>query len=125
MAAGLVVEDACAEPDRLFDSDIVGQRAFDLLARKAGIAVGIEQAFLGGDQRALAIDMDRAAFEHDGRTIAVGALDLGHLGGDQIVLVPGEVKAPIEPAPGIEDPVDRADRAAVIDDKGRAAVAHP
>ena len=57
---------------------------------------------------ALAVDVDRAALEHERRAVAVGAFDLEHLAGDALVAVPGEVQAAVEPAPGVEVPVHAA-----------------
>src|SRR5690606_8091796 len=125
MAVRLILIDTAAEPDEFFDGEIVRKHRLDLLSREAGIAVRIEKAFLGGEECALAICMDGAAFEHDGRAVAVHALDLRDLGGDEIVLVPGEIEAAIEPAPGIEYPVDGTHATLPVHDEGGAAIAHP
>ena len=65
MAVGMVVEQAarraraggrCRDPSR--------SRASTSALRQAGIAVRVEQALLGGDGEAGAVDVDRAALQH-------------------------------------------------------------
>ncbi len=125
VAVGLVFVDAAAEPDHLLGAEVLVQRRLDLLARELGVAVAVEQALLGDQHRALAVDVDRAALEHDRRPVAVGCFDLEHLAGDPVVAVPGEVEPAVEPAPGVEAPVDPAPAALAVDEEGRAGVADP
>ena len=50
------------------DAEIVAQVLLDLRrGSSVGIAIGIEQAGLGREQRALPVHVDRAALEHDPR----------------------------------------------------------
>src|SRR5208337_2796353 len=66
VAVGVVAEDAFAEPDHVRRSEMRSKDFFVVLARHAGIALlhFAEQAFFGGEERAAAVDVDRAAFEH-------------------------------------------------------------
>ena len=74
----------------LLDAEILVQQDFELARVQVRIAIRIQQALLGRDQRAFAVDVDRAAFEHERRAIAVAAFDLQHLARNEIVLVPRE-----------------------------------
>ena len=67
MAVSVVAGDAAIEPDDGLHAKIVGEHLFIGGAIHGRIALlgGGEQAFLGGEQRAAAIDVDRSAFEHD------------------------------------------------------------
>ncbi|MNP29382.1 hypothetical protein D3C76_1224040 [compost metagenome] len=70
--------------------------------------------------------MNRAAFQHEAfGVVTVTTFDFQHLAGQLLVAVPRCVQAAIEAAPGIEAPVDATHVTAVIDDEGRAGVAHP
>ena len=51
MAVGMVVQQPLAEPHHPLEAEIVAQPLLDLLARQR-VAVGVEQALLGGDDRA-------------------------------------------------------------------------
>ena len=62
----------------------VAQHALDVGARERRVAVRVQQALLGGEQRALAVHLDRAALEHDvGLREARHAERLGHLPADR------------------------------------------
>ena len=67
VAVRVVAGDALAEPDDRLDSEIVGKHLLVGSAIHGRIALlrGREQAFLGREQSAAAVDVDRAAFEHD------------------------------------------------------------
>src|SRR4030042_447042 len=69
--------------------------------------------------------MDGTAFEHYGSLIVVNALNLEHFGGNTFVKVTREVQAVIKPTPCIEDPVNAAQVALTIYNKGRTAISHP
>jgi hypothetical protein len=125
VAVGLVPEYAAPEPQHLLGAEVVEQLPFDLLAGELRVAVGVEQALFGGEHGPLAVDVDRAALEHDRSPVPIGALDLEDLAGDPVVAVPGEIEAALEPAPGVEDPVDAAPAAFAADHEGRPRVAHP
>ena len=50
----------------------------DLRAVERRVAVRVEQALLGDEQRALAVGVDRSALEHERRAVPSDALDLAH-----------------------------------------------
>ena len=58
MAVGFVVEQAVRQPDYRVDGQVISQILLDLLTVQVRVAVRVEQAFLGGDQGAFAVDMD-------------------------------------------------------------------
>src|SRR6202040_4444071 len=90
------------------DSEIAAQLPLDFGPRTIRVAIRIEQTFLGGQTGALAIHMDGAAFEHEGRSVPIGALELQHLLRDLVIAVPGEVQPAVQAAPGVEGPIDAA-----------------
>src|SRR5690606_27248270 len=115
VAVGLVVEQAIRQPDHFVHAQVLGEYLLDLLAGEVRVAVLVEQAFPGGDQGAFAIDVDRAAFQHEAfGAVARAALDLEDLAGHLIVALPGPVQAAVEAAPGVEGPVHAANRAAGV-----------
>ena len=67
VAARVVAGDAAAEPDHLLGAEIVAQDRSVSAAAELGVArrLAVEQALFGGEQRALAVDVDGAALEHD------------------------------------------------------------
>ncbi|MNG01708.1 hypothetical protein D3C84_847010 [compost metagenome] len=90
------------------------------------VAIAVEQAFFSGDQGAFAVDVNRAAFQHEAfGVVAIAPLDFQHFAGQLFITVPRRVQAAVEAAPGIEAPVDAAYVTAVVDDEGRPGVAHP
>src|SRR5579863_6894270 len=132
MAVGVVAGDATAEPDDLIDAEVVVERALELLAAHAGIALldVAEQAFFRGEQSAGAVDVDGAAFEHrqmmgavvelDGRLPGAHPEGFGGAGGNLIVEMPVVVFGP-----GVELPVGQGDVAFRVLDEDRAGVASP
>lgn len=126
VAVGLVVVEAVRQPDDALHRKVVAQGPLDLRLAQVRVAVVVEQAFLGGDQRAFAVDVDRAALEDEVVGAVAGApFDLEDLACHLVVALPGEVQAAFEAAPGVEAPVDAAYIALVVDDEGRAGVADP
>jgi len=113
------------EPQNLLGSEVLAQRALDLPTRERRVAAGAEQALFGVITVPSPSDVDRAALEHERRTVARGAFDLEHLGGGAIVAVPREVQPAIEASPRVEVPVDAAQAAAVVEHERRPDVAHP
>ena len=99
VAVGLVLEDAVAEPDHLLGAEVVVERRLDRGAVELRVAVRVQQALLGGQHRALAVDVDRAALEHERGAVAAVAFDLEHLRGDPVVAVPGRVEPAVERRP--------------------------
>src|SRR5205823_3497862 len=76
----------------------LAQAVLDLLARHGRVAVGVEQALLGGQQRALAVDRDRSPLEHERRPIAGVPEQLHEAPADLGALAPGREP----PAPAVE-----------------------
>ena len=76
MAVSIVARDSFTEPDDVGHSQIFPQRGFSIGAAQAGIAhlaLLIEQAFLGGEQRAAAIDVNAAGARSPGDAGVEGA----------------------------------------------------
>ena len=61
MSAGLIVEYAAAEPNDMAHIQVFAQRTLDLAPLQLRIAVGIEQALLGNERRALSVDVHGTA----------------------------------------------------------------
>jgi hypothetical protein len=78
MPVGVVVREPAIQPDDLAHAQILPKQVLDLLAPEARIAVRVEQAALGGQQRAFAIDVDRAAFQDQRGRITAHAEMLQH-----------------------------------------------
>ena len=117
---------AVAYPDYLFEVEVLLELLLYLLLRHVGVAALAEQAHLRCQQRALAVNVDGAALQHEvGRAVGVHALDVADLLRHEIVLIPREVEPVEEPAPCVERPVVRADLALVVDNERRTAVAYP
>ena len=131
VAVRVVAGDAPAQPDHVADAEVVGEDPFDARPVEPRVAClnVAQQAFLGGQQGAPAIDVDRAPFHDDAAELA-SLLDAGHpervaqMGRDPpgkavVVLVVGVL------GPAIELPVDQVDRARqLILVRGLAAVSH-
>ena len=151
VAVGLLGVDALLDPDDLLDTQVilevlvhVGAKLlapglklllelgpdglgilFLLEHRRAGAARG-EQALVGHDKGALAVNGDGAALEdHVIGTIATAAGKLSHLKGNLLVLVPREIEAVDETAVGVEVPVVGALLTLAVDDVGGGSVAEP
>ncbi|MNI25000.1 hypothetical protein D3C73_786370 [compost metagenome] len=126
MAVGFVVEQTVRQPDDFIHSQIRDEHRFDFCTVQVRVAIAIEQAFFGGDQRAFAVDVDRAAFEHEALgAIARTALDFEDLATDLRITVPRRIQTTVETAPGVEVPVHATDFTVVIDDKRRPGIADP
>ncbi len=126
MPVGFIVEQAIRQPDNFIHSQVIAEDRFDLFAGQVRVAVAIEQALFGGDQRALAIHVDRAAFEHKALgDVTRAALDFQHFAAQLRIEIPRRIQAAIEAAPCVEFPVHAAHFATVVDDERRPAVAHP
>ena len=135
VAVRLLGVDAVLDPDDLLHAQVLLQLLVAVRAQLLGpglvvghgrVAAGIEQAHVGGDDRALAVHVDGAALEDEAfGTVATAAAHLGHLEGDLLVFVPREVQAVLEAAVGVEVPMHGALVALVVDHPGGAGVAHP
>ena len=64
MAIGMVVDETFPEPEDPIEAEIRRQPGFDFRLAQPRVAVRIEQALLRRHHDALAVDVDRAAFEH-------------------------------------------------------------
>jgi hypothetical protein len=119
MAVGMVVEQPFAEPEQPLDAEVPAQPLLDLLAGQARVAVGIEQALLGADGEAGAVDVDRAALEDpvEAQRIEIGRLRQPKA--DRVVAL--EL---IFAAPAVEPEASRRPLPPVLDDD-RAGVAQP
>ena len=68
VAVGVVALDAVAEPEDLARRRSVSRSTRSMSARvSVRVAVRVQQALLGREQRAFAVDVDRAALEHHAR----------------------------------------------------------
>ena len=90
------------QPHDDVDAELVDQVPLDLALRQVGVAVGVQQALRRRDERAVAVDGDRAAFEdhRDRAHVITGVLRPGT--GEGGVALPRQVLL----TPGVEDPVD-------------------
>ena len=110
------------EPDDPLGAQLLPQLGLDLLAREPRVAVLLEQALLGRDQRPGAVDADRAALEHEVGGVAARHAELGeHARGELRVLVVGDVLL----APAVEAELDPGAAAVLVADEDRARVARP
>ena len=126
VAVGLVGVDAVAQPEDLFAAEIVAEHMLDRAAVHGGVAPLGQQAHLSREHRALAVDMDRPALEHEALSaVGIDALELADLLRDLIVEIPREIEPVDEPAPGVERPVHGAHAAVIVDEERRPAVADP
>ena len=126
VAVGLVGVDAVAQPEDLLAAEIVAEHMLDRAAVHGGVAPLGQQAHLGREHRALAVDMDRPALEHEALgAVGIDALELADLLRDLIVEIPREIEPVDKTAPRIERPVHGAQTAAIVDEKRRPAVADP
>ena len=151
VTVGLLGIDALLDPDDLLDTEVILEVLVHVLAkllapglelllelRPDGLgilfllehcgagAAGGQEALIGNDKGALAVDGDGAALEnHVVGTIAAAAGELSHLEGDLLVLVPREVQAVDEAAVSVEVPVVSALLALAVDDVGGSGVAEP
>jgi hypothetical protein len=104
MAVGMVVEQAAAEPQQPIDAEMVGEPRLNVGAREIGVAIGIEQALLGGDGKPGAVDIDRAAFEDpvgmaDGEARGLRQADGEIVVARQVIFAAPAVEAEIEIGP--------------------------
>ncbi|MNN43497.1 hypothetical protein D3C81_1577370 [compost metagenome] len=93
---------------------------FHLGLAHAGVAVGVEQHRFGGDQRALAVHVDRAAFIAQRRSEALAAQTIEHAAGQAFVQVVGRLAAP-----GVEAPAHPGQTFLRVNHEARAGVAAP
>src|SRR3546814_11955600 len=94
MAVGMDADEAIAEPQQPLDAERLVQPHRDILARQRRIAVEVEQAFLGGDAKPRAVDVDPAAFEYPVLIVDRQARPGGERRDDFPVARPDECLAP-------------------------------
>ena len=109
MAVGMVVEQPVAEPDDALEAEVALQPLLDLRRVEAGVAVGVEQALLGGEDGARSVAVDRAAFEDPVGRGRAGRPRRSEALADRVVA--GQV---IFAAPAVEGEVDCARRSAPL-----------
>ena len=97
MAVRMVVHQPAAEPEHAIDAEVRAQLRLDVAAREVRVAVRIEQALLGGDGEAGAVDVDRAALQDPVGAADVQARALAEPAPDRVVA--GQV---IFAAPAVE-----------------------
>src|SRR3954453_13769892 len=120
MAVGFILLVSLAKPDYLADAQIVLQMLLDLRLAQVGIAVGIKQAFLGRDQGALPIHVDRAAFQNQRSAVALHSEMVEHAPCQFAV----KLMVRVVVAPSVEAPIPPCDLA-TADHEGRAGIANP
>ena len=126
MAVGFIIEQTIRQPDNLIHSQICTQHAFDFFAGQVRVAVAVHQALSRSNQRAFTVNVNRAAFQHKTFGVVTRAtFYFQHLAAHLLVAVPRKVQTTVKPAPGVEIPVHTTHFTAVVDDKGRPAVAYP
>ena len=90
MAVGVVAFDAIAEPEDGFHAEGGAEFFFDRVAAEGWIAVGVEEAAFGGEERAFAVGVDRSALEDEVLEVEMpDAESGGDGGGDGVVFVEG------------------------------------
>jgi hypothetical protein len=86
MAVGVIAGDAAVEPEGARNAEPAFEEGFILFAAEAGIAFldRAEEALFGGEEEALAVDVDGAAFKDDAATVPEGVfgLEAGGAGGE-------------------------------------------
>ena len=98
-----VLDQPLPEPHDPLHPEPRAQLGLDLLARQRRVAVRVEQALLGRQQRPLAVGQDRAALEHERRARGPRRRAARRSAADGGVAVPGRELL----APGVEAEVDR------------------
>ncbi len=119
MAVGVVVQQADAQPQDTLQPQIGTQPLLDVAARKAGIAVGVEQALARRHAQARAVDIDRAALEDPVARFAEKPGIVAQQARQIIV-----ERRRIFPAPAIAAIIERDERVSAIDNQ-RPGVAQP
>ena len=122
MPVGVVALDAVAQPENFAHAKIIAQPLLNLLPRKLRIAIWIEQTSFGGEQRACAVHLDRAAFQYHVRIINRQTQRLCHARRDDLI----EIARRILAAPGIVIPIDhRQSRILGAGQKNRPVITAP
>ena len=109
----------------MIDAEVVSQMLLNIGARKLWVAVWMQQALFGCDQRTLTVHVKGTAFHNQGRSVSIQIGDFQHFLRYQLVQIPWEIHHLLQAAPGVKHPVDAAYVAGVIDDECGAAVSDP
>ena len=125
MAVGLVHEHPFAQPHHGLHTEPGTQLGLVALAGHTRVTIRVQQALFGNQQGTLPIHVDGSAFQNEIRPIAVETLYLADLLRHSSIEIPREVQATLQPAPGVEVPVDASPTALVIHHDGRPNIAHP
>ena len=102
VAIGIVADNTVAQPQDVAHAEVGPEILFDFRASQLRIAVGIEQAGLGGQQSSPSVHVDRAALQHDAGLEYGKAQLFGDPGRYDVI----QVVRRILPTPGVEPPVD-------------------
>ena len=122
VAAGVAVLDqALAEPHELLDAEMGPEDLLDRRPVERGIAVRVQEALLGGEQRAPAVGEDRATLEHDRNRHQLVPELLGNQRAHRGITIPRREL----PTPGVEPEVERDAPPVLTVGVDRAAVAQP
>src|SRR5689334_15694665 len=101
MPVSLVIGETLAQPDHAPGTGKERQTLFDLLSVEMRIAIGIEQALIGGQKRTLPVGVDGAAFGHQRRRIETDVGLTRNAAGQLGIVGPGMILV----APGVELPL--------------------
>jgi len=119
---GVIRLDAAREPDHASRAEPAREPLLHLRARaRRGLAVGMEQTRLGGDDRAGAVAVDRATLEDEAGFRARIAGEVCDRSADLAIQIPRRILSP--PRIEAEPECERIARIAL--DEGRPAVAQP
>ncbi|MNE29203.1 hypothetical protein D3C80_1226770 [compost metagenome] len=101
MAVGVIVQQAVAQPDHNLGAHSIGERSLGGFGSPAGVAVLVQQALARGQDGALAVVVQGAAFEDKVVTRGRHTGKLGDLIGDLVVVRIVVLAAPAVDAEGL------------------------
>ena len=102
MAIGVIADNTVAQPQDVAHAEVCPEKLFDFPASQLRIAVGIEQAGLGGQQSSPSVHIDGATLQHDTGLEHGKAQLFGDPGRYDVV----QIVRRILPTPGVEPPID-------------------
>src|SRR4051812_7518481 len=105
MAVRIVADDPLAHPQYFVHAEVILQVLFDLRLGQVRVAIRIQEALLAGEQKSLAVHIDRAAFENHGVRESAQA----QLARDETGYPVVEIVGPVLVAPHVEHPVGNRD----------------
>ncbi len=114
VAVGVVAGDALVEPEDFLDAEEIGEGFFDAVAGEVGVTLldfG-EEAFFGGEDAAVAVDVDGAAFEDEALEFADVIFAVGGEAGEFEIFGDGGGEGVVEGVvvvfgPGVEFEIDQ------------------